>query len=142
MRSTERTDMCSVGSSKRREEPLSSNGNGGSYPSLSNVCNSFLELPKSKKRRIVESDDEEVTKTNKLSSKGRSISNSPMLLIKPTSPNEETSNVVPTKSKGKMKAKESPADEGESSTSEVEGEEELEAEEAMEGLATSAASKK
>ncbi|KAF8622465.1 hypothetical protein AX15_006986 [Amanita polypyramis BW_CC] len=111
-------------SSKRREEPLSSD-----------------EHPKSKRRRIVESDDEEITQASKSGRKGRNVPSPPVVLAKSKSSSEGTTNIVSPKLKGKMKIEESAADEETSLTSDVEGEEESETEEAMEDLATSAASK-
>ncbi len=59
---------CLVGSSKRREEPMSCDGNGNpgsSFLYLFILC--LPELPKSKKRRILDSDEEEASATTSTS---------------------------------------------------------------------------
>ncbi|KIL70848.1 hypothetical protein M378DRAFT_155782 [Amanita muscaria Koide BX008] len=93
------------------------------------------DLPKLKKRRILDSDDDEA-----MAVKERKVPNS-----KTTAKKHATAEPSSSKSRGEMRAKEQVKEEeqGEeaSAASDAEGEDELEGEEAMETVATSAASK-
>ncbi|KAK2461928.1 hypothetical protein APHAL10511_006391 [Amanita phalloides] len=106
------TESIVEGSSKRREKPLSTD-----------------KFPKSKRRRVLDSDDEQAPNA--------SSSSTLPATFKSTSP---ATDIPVSKSKGNMKAEESAVDEEVSSTSDVENEGAVEVE-AMEELVTSTASK-